>query len=204
MTEIPNSDALELRDAVDALAEAWENLAGGLCRRLEGWDDDPADVQAALAAVELRTRQANVLVDHAMRRSPDRVGTPALVGGAPSREERWAMIDERRTEWRKMSWEAREDLFLEVLGDDRLTAGQIAMRLNARLDWLIEQISDEFQPIVMRHTRAVALRLIASNQLDRELVPRVGQRMAWLFSRRPGLDGPIGELEQLFEEEGDE
>ena len=63
----PPAEALELSEAVDRVRFAWGDLAAAVCRRIEGWDDPPERVQAALEAVRDATRaRINALVDRAL------------------------------------------------------------------------------------------------------------------------------------------
>ena len=79
-------------------------------------------------------------------------------------DERWRQHRERQAEWRSRRPETRETLLLNAFGDERLTIGEVANRINAELGCS----PDAVPTLDPSDVRRLAMRLLDAGQLERE------------------------------------
>jgi hypothetical protein len=109
-------------------------------------------------------------------------------------ETRCAEIDdwnERRAEWGRIPRADRDYLALDLLGEERLTIAELTERFIAELPDCKVYDSD---------VRRVVRRLYEAGDLDREGERwRKGDSIRYRYFR-PGLSGPIADLDRAFQE----
>jgi hypothetical protein len=98
--------------------------------------------------------------------------------------------------WNGLTGEARENLLLLVLGDDRLLIRELVERLNNEL--VPEDVT--WRAVYESAVRGLATRLVRTGQLERNAEPWRG-RVRYRYFRRRGLSGPIADLERAFQED---
>jgi hypothetical protein len=130
-------------------------------------------------------------------RNGDAVPGPASKPGAvPGPASKPATRKERHEVWGASPEAVQRRAVLEAIGDGRRNWRQIAERVTAqRDDWLVEYPFD------------LALHLDKLRELgeiQREIVPNYngGRQLKWIYFRNVDLRGPIGDLEQAFNEPG--
>jgi hypothetical protein len=106
------------------------------------------------------------------------------------RDRRWA---EQTAAWNATAGERRQRMILEALGDDRLTVGQLAKRM-------AERHGEEFGSVYDSMLRGEVGKMLAAGELDR-IREDFRNRPRYLYFRKPGLSGPIADLEALLDHE---
>lgn len=107
--------------------------------------------------------------------------------------------DARKTadrHWRMLERHARNRVFIEAIGDDRLTVQEVAARLPNHLpEW------GNARPWYYHHVYPHLVKMIAAGELDRAHAEIVKGRPVWRYFRRVDLEGPIADLARQFEGE---
>lgn len=112
-------------------------------------------------------------------------------GGRDDEPESRSELDEirerraRSRAWRQWPLERKEALVLEILGDERLTGKELAIRFRTAVAADFDACQDQVMYVV---------RKMLGTQVDRELEPW-GSRGRYVYFAKRGLEGPIAELQ---------
>jgi hypothetical protein len=98
--------------------------------------------------------------------------------------------------WNRLTTEARENLLLHVLADDRLLIREMVERLNDEL--VPEDVT--WRAVYESSVRGLAARLVRNGQLERAAESWRG-KVRYRYFRRRGLSGPIADLDRAFHDD---
>jgi hypothetical protein len=99
----------------------------------------------------------------------------------------------RSRAWKATAGEQCQRLILEALGADQLTLSQIAKRLT-------ERYRDQYGGIFESTLRNEVRNMLIAGELDR-LRADLHNKPRYVYFRKPGLDGPIADLEAQLADE---
>jgi hypothetical protein len=132
-----------------------------------------------------------------LRELLDALELDSRLRGAERRVHVLELSDERaeRQVWLRTPRERRETLLLHALGDERLTRGEIAERINQEL-----RATDRSAAVYVDDIRPLALRMVREGQLDR--ISELFQgKPRYRYSHKRRLEGPIVELERAYHDD---
>jgi hypothetical protein len=132
-------------------------------------------------------------IKSALERAGKRAVAEAPDPAKEERNRRDAEYRARKEAWRTMPWHERERLLLDVLGDKRLSKGEIARAMDeSREDLTLyeSQISN------------LLTRMLAAGEIkrERECFGKTGTRWRWSYMRNAKLTGEIADLNRALED----
>jgi hypothetical protein len=177
----------ESRDAIHALLDesahdAWSSLREGY-----------GEIRRMLELNETAHKLA------ALKEDADQIAEQVRAARFPA-DGPFEIWRERRKQWRATPRDQRENLLLHVLGDERLTTGELAARMNRELDG--DHSDGRLQTVASSDVGNLARRMFRDGQIERE-PETFRNKLRYRYTRKRGLAGPIADLERAYHDDGE-